>query len=143
MSVAAPRRLPWKSSAAPSGTPLPTTGLAGLRDPYVGRALAALHGEPGAPWTLEDLARAAGLARSSLAERFAALVGEPPMQYLARWRMQLAAGLLAATHDGVAAIGARVGYASEAAFHRAFKKHVGVPPAAWRRRRSAPAAAAP
>jgi AraC-like DNA-binding protein len=110
--------------------------LAGLSDPHVGRALAALHASPADPWTVEQLARAAGLARSSLAERFAALIGEPPMQYLTRWRMQVAAGLLATTHDGVSGIAARVGYASEAAFNRAFKKTVGVPPAKWRKRRA-------
>lgn len=124
------------------GLPPDRTGwLAGLCDPHVGRALTALHASPGEPWTLERLARAAGLARSSLAERFAALIGEPPMQYLTRWRMQVAAGLLATTHDGLAAIAARVGYASDAAFNRAFKKSVGVPPATWRRRRTAGAAA--
>jgi AraC-like DNA-binding protein len=112
-----------------------TGWLAGLRDPHVGRALAALHARPGHPWTLEAIGREAGLSRSSLAERFAALVGEPPIQYLARWRMQVAADLLATTQDGIAAIGARVGYASEAAFNRAFRKLVGVPPATWRRRR--------
>lgn len=112
--------------------------LAGLSDPHVGRALAALHARPGDPWSLERLARASGLARSSLAERFAALIGEPPMQYLARWRMQVAAGLLATTREGVASIAGRVGYASEAAFNRAFKKCVGEPPATWRRRRAAP-----
>ena len=110
--------------------------LAGLRDPHVGKALAALHAPPGHPWTLDALGHEAGLSRSALAERFAGLVGEPPIQYLGRWRMQVAAGLLAATHDGVAAIGARVGYASEAAFNRAFKKTVGVPPATRRRRRT-------
>jgi AraC-like DNA-binding protein len=113
-----------------------TGWLAGLRDPHVGKALAALHDRPGHPWTLDEVGHQAGLSRSALAERFADLVGEPPFQYLARWRMQVAAGLLATTHDGVAAIGARVGYASEAAFSRAFKKLVGVPPATWRRRRS-------
>ena len=112
-----------------------TGWLAGLRDPHVGKALAALHARPGSPWTIDALGREAGLSRSALAERFTALVGEPPIQYLGRWRMQLAAGLLATTHDGLAAIGARVGYASEAAFNRAFKKLVGVPPATWRRRR--------
>ena len=117
--------------------------LAGLCDPHVGRALAALHASPGDAWTVEQVARAAGLARSSLAERFAALIGEPPMQYLTRWRMQVAAGLLATTHDGVGAIGARVGYASEAAFNRAFKKSVGVPPATWRRGRADRLAPAP
>ena len=109
--------------------------LAGLRDPHVGKALAAVHARPGESWTLDGLGHEAGLSRSALAEHFAALVGEPPIQYLARWRMQVAAGLLATTHDGIAAIGARVGYASEASFSRAFKKLVGVPPAAWRRRK--------
>jgi AraC-like DNA-binding protein len=113
-----------------------TGWLAGLRDPHVGKALAALHAGPGRDWTLDALGREAGLSRSALAERFTSLVGEPPIQYLARWRMQVAAGLLTTTHDGTAAIGARVGYASEAAFSRAFKKVVGVPPATWRRRRS-------
>jgi AraC-like DNA-binding protein len=113
-----------------------TGWLGGLRDPYVGKALAALHARPGHPWTIDALGHEAGLSRSALAERFTALVGEPPIQYLGRWRMQVAAGLLATTHDGIAAIGARVGYASEAAFNRAFKKLVGVPPASWRRRRT-------
>jgi AraC-like DNA-binding protein len=113
-----------------------TGWLAGLRDPHVGRALAALHARPGHPWTIDALGREAGLSRSALAERFTAFVGEPPIQYLGRWRMQVAAGLLTSTHDGMAAIAARVGYASEAAFNRAFKKLVGVPPASWRRRRA-------
>ena len=113
-----------------------TGWLAGLRDPHVGRALAALHARPGHAWTIDALGREAGLSRSALAERFTALVGEPPIQYLGRWRMQVAAGLLASTHDGIASIAARIGYASEAAFNRAFKKLVGVPPASWRRRRA-------
>jgi AraC-like DNA-binding protein len=112
-----------------------TGWLAGLRDPYVGRALSLLHGEPRRAWTLDDLAHGAALSRSALAERFARLVGEAPMQYLARWRMQLAAAALTARGTaGVAEIAAEVGYASEAAFSRAFKKLVGMPPAAWRRR---------
>jgi AraC-like DNA-binding protein len=114
-----------------------TGWLAGLRDPHVGKALAALHARPGDPWTIDALGHEVGLSRSALAERFTHLVGEPRIPYLGRWRMQVAAGLLAATHDGMAAIGARVGYASEAAFNRAFKKLVGVPPATWRRRRAA------
>jgi AraC-like DNA-binding protein len=113
-----------------------TGWLAGLRDPHVGKALAALHARPGHPWTIDALGHEAGLSRSALAEHFTALVGEAPIQYLGRWRMQIAAGLLATTHDGIAAIGARVGYASEAAFSRAFKRLVGVPPATWRRRRA-------
>jgi AraC-like DNA-binding protein len=106
--------------------------LAGLRDPHVGKALAAIHARPGDPWTLDGLGHEAGLSRSALAEHFASLVGEPPIQYLSRWRMQIAAGLLTTTHDGVASIAARVGYSSEAAFSRAFKKVVGAPPASWR-----------
>jgi AraC-like DNA-binding protein len=113
-----------------------TGWLAGLRDPHVGKALAALHARPEHAWTIDELGRHVGLSRSALAERFTALVGEPPIQYLGRWRMQVAAGLLASTHDGIASIAARVGYASEAAFNRAFKKTVGVPPASWRRRRA-------
>jgi AraC-like DNA-binding protein len=113
-----------------------TGWLAGLRDPHVGKALAALHARPEHTWTIDSLGHEAGLSRSALAERFTALVGEPPIQYLGRWRMQVAAGLLASTHDGIAGIAARVGYASEAAFSRAFRKLVGVPPASWRRRRA-------
>ena len=112
--------------------PLSESGwLAGLRDPIVGHALAALHREPAAPWTVERLARAVAISRSVLAERFTDLVGQPPMQYLALWRMQLASRLLI---DGrpLAAIADAVGYESEASFSRAFKKLVGHSPAAWR-----------
>jgi AraC-like DNA-binding protein len=112
--------------------PEQTGWLAGLRDRTVGRALALLHDRPGDAWTLEGLAREAGLSRSALAERFAHLVGEPPMQYLTRWRMQVAARLLADGETKVSAVGLQVGYDSEAAFSRAFKKATGVPPAAWR-----------
>ncbi|HEX9799738.1 MAG TPA: AraC family transcriptional regulator [Thermoanaerobaculia bacterium] len=114
-----------------------TGWLAALRDPVAGRALVLLHGRPAEPWTLDSLARAAAVSRSVLAERFAHLVGEPPMRYLARWRMQRAARLLADSRQKVAAVAQRVGYESEAAFSRAFKKLVGEPPAAWRRRRAA------
>ncbi len=109
-----------------------TGWLAGLRDPYVGRALAALHDRPAEAWTVEALAKEAALSRSALAERFAHLVGEAPMQYLTRWRMQLAATLLRTRNVSVFEAAVEVGYASEAAFSRAFKKVVGVPPAAWR-----------
>ena len=108
--------------------------LAGLRDPSVGRALALLHERPGFAWTLDKLARQTGVSRSVLAERFAHLVGYPPMQYLAQWRMQMAARLLCDGTDKIAAIGEAVGYASEAAFSRTFKKITGVSPAAWRAR---------
>ena len=107
--------------------------LAGLRDAKVGRALALLHADPGRTWTVEELARAVALSRSALAERFAALVGEPPMQYLTRWRLALAAQMLRAGRDTVARVAGRSGYESEAAFNRAFKREFGIPPAAWRR----------
>lgn len=108
--------------------------LGGLRDPIVGRALAALHAEPARTWTLADLARRAGTSRSVLAARFPSFVGCPPMLYLARWRMQLAASRLAAGTTPVIAVASAVGYESEAAFCRAFRKATGVTPSAWRRR---------
>jgi len=111
--------------------------LAGLRDPSVGRALSLMHGRPAYPWTIDELARDAGASRSVLAERFAQLVGLPPMHYLANWRMQIAAGLLSRGVN-IAAIAAETGYGSEAAFSRAFKKVVGVPPSDWRRRAGPP-----
>ncbi len=110
--------------------------LAGLRDPFVGKALSLIHAKPACNWTIEELARDVGLSRSVLAERFNDLVGVPPMQYLAKWRMQVASGLLSSGHTNLANIAAEVGYGSEAAFSRAFKKMVGVPPSAWRRRAS-------
>src|SRR5262249_57818387 len=105
-------------------------------------ALTRLHAQAAHPWTLEELAREVGLSRSSLADRFLHLVGHPPMQYLAQWRMQVAAGLLTNGGTSLAEIAAQVGYASEAAFSRAFKKIVGEPPAAWRRQKSNAASAA-
>ena len=111
-----------------------TGWLAGLREPFVGRALTALHASPARDWTIESLAREVALSRSALAERFTELVGQPPMQYLASWRMQLAAGQLASGSDSVASIAGRVGYDSEAAFSRAFKKSTGVAPGRWRKR---------
>ncbi|MBX3715360.1 MAG: AraC family transcriptional regulator [Burkholderiales bacterium] len=107
--------------------------LAGLRDPHVGRALALLHAEPARDWEVEALAKQAGLSRSALNERFNALIGEPPMQYLTGWRLALASQALASSNDAVARIAERVGYDSEAAFNRAFKREFGIPPAAWRR----------
>ena len=116
---------------------LPTsqTGwLAGLRDPLVGRALSAMHAKPSEAWTVEQLARHAGTSRSVMAERFTDLLGQPPMQYLAMWRMQLASAMLV---DGrsICDVASAVGYESEAAFSRAYKKLVGQSPASWRRRR--------
>lgn len=107
--------------------------MAGLADPQIAIALAAIHGEPDKAWTLAALARAAGLSRSVFAERFHARVGASPMSYLARWRLQLAARWLRETALGVAEILDRLGYASAAAFHRAFKREHGLAPTAYRR----------
>ena len=107
--------------------------LAGVRDPQVGRALALLHGAPGRAWSVDELAHEVALSRSALAERFTSLVGEPPMQYLTRWRLALAAQMLRAGREPVIRIAERSGYDSEAAFSRAFKREFGVPPASWRR----------
>jgi AraC-like DNA-binding protein len=108
--------------------------LAGLGEPLIARALALLHGAPARHWTLASLAAEAGASRSVLAERFAQLVGHPPMQYLTQWRMQLATQMLDEPGAKVAVVAAAVGYESEAAFSRAFKKCSGVTPAGWRRR---------
>jgi AraC-like DNA-binding protein len=113
-----------------------TDWLAGLRDPSIGRAITALHRSPARDWTLQSLAREVGVSRSVLAERFTQFVGRPPMQYLTNWRIQLAANELLGGTDNVAVVANRVGYESEAAFSRAFKKLVGEPPSAWRKRRS-------
>jgi AraC-like DNA-binding protein len=109
-----------------------TGWLAGLRDDVVGPALTLLHARPGDDWTLAALARESASSRSNLTRRFTQLVGQPPMQYLAQWRMQVAANLLAYSSTKVAAIGSEVGYDSEAAFSRAFKKATGLAPGSWR-----------
>jgi len=110
--------------------------LAGLRDRHVSKALALIHENPARAWTVEALADAIALSRSAFYERFTELIGQPPMQYLANWRMQAAANLLRQSSASVASIALEVGYESEAAFARAFKRLVGSPPAAWRRRQS-------
>lgn len=107
--------------------------LGALRDRHVGRAIGLLHAKPAEPWTMEELGRRVGLSRSALHEHFVELVGQPPMQYLTNWRMQRGAGLLREGDATVAAIAQEVGYDSEAAFARAFKRMVGMPPATWRR----------
>ena len=109
-----------------------TSWLSGLRDPYVGRALTVLHEHPARDWTIEALAQAAALSRSAFAERFVEFVGQPPMQYLTNWRMQLATNYLRNGSENIASVANRVGYDSEAAFSRAFKKAVGSPPSEWR-----------
>jgi transcriptional regulator GlxA family with amidase domain len=116
--------------------------LAGMRDRFVGKALALMHGAPATEWTVDELGSRVGLSRSALHERFAGMIGQPPMQYLASWRMQVAASLLRNTNATIASVALDVGYDSEAAFARAFKRLVGRPPATWRReslRRAAPA----
>jgi AraC family transcriptional regulator, alkane utilization regulator len=112
--------------------------LAGLKDPRVNRAISMLHAEPTRAWTVEDLARDAGVSRSALAERFTDLIGESPMRYLTGWRMFLAKQLLIDGRHSMAEVAERVGYESEYAFNRAFKRQVGKPPAAWRKEASAP-----
>lgn len=106
--------------------------LAGIRDPVVGRALTRLHGAPSEDWTVDRLARETAVSRSVLDDRFRRLLGRAPMRYLTEWRLQLAAGLLRSSSHGLAEIAYRVGYESEAAFSRAFRRHLGQPPARWR-----------
>jgi transcriptional regulator GlxA family with amidase domain len=108
--------------------------LSGLRDPFVGQVLRRFHADPGHDWTLESLSREVTLSRSALAERFARSVGQPPMRYLTSLRMQRATELLRETDIPVSAVADRVGYRSDVAFHRAFRRIVGLPPATWRRR---------
>jgi AraC-like DNA-binding protein len=116
------------------GLPVGQTGwFAGLRDPYVARALALLHRDITRHWTVDDLGREVGLSRSALADRFIRLIGAPPMHYLANWRMQVAAQRLRSTSASLAQVAEIVGYDSEAAFSRAFKKAFGTAPATWRR----------
>ncbi|RRH96658.1 helix-turn-helix domain-containing protein [Mesorhizobium tamadayense] len=111
--------------------------LSGLRDPHVGEALRLIHARPKEEWTLDRLARDVGLSRTAFAGRFTHYVEISPMHYLARWRLQLAGRLLERPDVSIAQAGAEVGYESEAAFNRAFKKFVGVPPGTWRKGRSA------
>jgi AraC-like DNA-binding protein len=109
--------------------------LSALRDRHIGQAMRLIHGQPGRQWTLETLAQEVGLSRSVFADRFTHYVGLSPMQYLARWRMQLAARRLEIPGMSIAQVAAEVGYESEAAFNRSFKKYVGTPPGAWRKGR--------
>ena len=118
-----------------------TGWLAGMGDRIVGTALNELHESPAQAWTLEELARASGTSRSVLAERFQQMVGTSPMQYLTHWRMVLAANLLARSNAPLARIAEDVGYQTDTAFSRAFRREYGTPPAAWRRSQTARAPA--
>jgi AraC-like DNA-binding protein len=108
--------------------------LSALADPQIGTALTRFHTDAAQRWTAETLARQAGMSRSAFFSRFTALVGEPPSAYITRWRMCLARTQMRERDAGLAEVAASVGYGSEAAFSRAFKRQVGVSPAAWRRR---------
>ena len=121
MNDAAPGRTGW---------------LAGVGDRVVGAALTAIHSRPAYPWTLEELAREANTSRSVLSERFQQLVGSSTMQYLTQWRMTLAANLLCMSNAPLARIAEDVGYQTDTAFSRAFRREYGEPPAAWRRNRA-------
>lgn len=110
--------------------------LMGLRDRFVGRALSLMHAQPARAWTVDELAKQVGLSRSALAQRFTDLVGQPPMQYLTRWRLQLAARELVMAGKPMLAIATQIGYDSEAAFTRAFKREFGMPPSSWRKERA-------
>ncbi len=110
--------------------------LAGARDPVIGEALALLHKNPARPWTIANLAHQVGVSRTRFAERFRHFLGETAMAYLTRWRLKLAAEILVSSSANIAEIAAEVGYASEAAFNRVFKREFGCPPAQFRRSRS-------
>ena len=112
--------------------PEQTGWLAGARDSEVGKTLALMHRDPARPWTIASLAKEAGLSRTVLAERFRHYLNEPPMAYLTRWRLQLGAQMLTSTSHSVSQIAAEVGYESEAAFNRAFKREFTIPPARFR-----------
>lgn len=116
-----------------AASPLQQRGwLAGVLDPEIGKVLASMHREPAAPWTVAQLAESAGMSRSVLAARFRHYLGEPPMAYLTRWRLQLGARMLLKTSHSVARVASEVGYESEAAFNRAFKRQFAEPPARYR-----------
>ncbi len=110
--------------------------LTGLRDPIVGRTLALIHAEPGHDWSIERLAQAVALSPSRFAARFKATLGESPMSYVAKWRIHVASRLLNNSEKNISAIAAEVGYENLAAFNRAFKRHLDVPPGVWRSRNS-------
>jgi AraC-like DNA-binding protein len=112
-----------------------TGWLAGARDPVIGQVLAHIHKDPARDWTISGLARTVGVSRTRFVERFRHFIGESPMAYLTKWRLRLAAEILQASEESVAAIALSVGYASEAAFNRAFRREFNSPPARFRRNR--------
>ena len=118
----------WLGTEDHSGT----SWLQALRDPTIGRALSILHADPAAPWTIESLAHEVSLSRATLTRRFSTLVGQPPLSYLTRWRMELAARHLRDTDNAVSTIARHVGYSSEFAFSRAFSRLRGIPPGRYR-----------
>lgn len=109
--------------------------LAGLRDRYIGRVLSLIHEQPAKEWTLDQMASKVGLSRSAFHERFVRFIGLTPIQYLSNWRMQIASRLLTQSNATIASVAVEIGYDSEAAFSRAFKRLLGVPPSVWRRQR--------
>jgi AraC-like DNA-binding protein len=113
--------------------PAQTGWLSGLRDPHIGKCLSLMHADPTHDWTVAELARVVNLSRSVLAGRFVELVNVSPMQYLKQWRLGMAAGMLRNRRDNLARIADAIGYESEAAFSRAFKKSYGISPGQWRR----------
>ncbi len=113
--------------------PAQATGwLSGMRDPVVGRAIAMIHARPGDHWSIKRLAEGVAMSPSRFAARFATAIGESPMVYVTKWRMNVAGRLLGSTQKAISEIAADVGYENLAAFSRAFKRHIGVPPATWR-----------
>jgi AraC-like DNA-binding protein len=118
-------RDPWAVASPPRELILPR---------IIGKVISLMHARPAHDWAIDELAREAGTSRSVLADRFVKLIGIPPIQYLAKWRMQIASELMTSAKGNLASIAAEVGYESEASFSRAFKKVVGVSPSAWRRR---------
>src|SRR5262249_27914237 len=113
-----------------------TGWLAGVRDPGVGKALTLMHHRPAHPWTVAELAHEAGISRTVLSERFRHFLEESPIAYLMRWRLRLAARALISTNSSIVQIAVDIGYESESAFNRAFKREYGVPPAKYRKDKS-------
>ncbi|TAN69197.1 MAG: AraC family transcriptional regulator [Methylobacter sp.] len=111
-----------------------TGWLAGLKDPVVGKAIAMIHSRPGDSWTVKRLAQGVAMSPSRFAARFSAALGDSPMAYVTKWRMNVAGRLLDETQQGIGEIASDVGYDNVAAFARGFKRHLGVPPGAWRSR---------